>query len=88
MLLTRWGLRGLLRLSLVVYVTSRSGDDNATMIMWKHATIVIAEIGIVTLELSEAATGARDSPSPISANLGQLISSRGNPSPLPISAIL
>ena len=58
--------------------------------MWKHATIAIAKIGIVTLELSEATAGASDSlsPSPISANRWQLTSARGSPSPLPISAIL
>ena len=90
MLPTRWGIRGLLRLSLVVYVSIRSGDANATRILWKHATIAIAKIEIFTLELSEAAAGARDgaSPSPISANLWQLTSARSSPSPLHIYAIL
>ena len=51
--------------------------------------IATAKIRIVTLEISEAAAGPRGSPSPspISANLSQLISARGSPSPLFISAI-
>ena len=61
---TRWRLRGLIRLSLIVYVSIRSGDANATRILWKHATIATAKIGIVTLEISEAAAGAHGSPSP------------------------
>ena len=84
----RWGLRGLLRLSLVVYLSIRIEDANATRILWKHATIATAKIGIVTLEISEAAAGPRGSPSPspISANLSQLTSARGSPSLLFISA--
>ncbi len=51
-------------MSLVVYVSIRSGDANATRILWKHDTIATAKIGIVTLEVSEAAAGARGSSSP------------------------
>ena len=77
-------------LFIIYYLSIRSEDANATRILWKHATIATAKIGIVTLEISEAAAGARGSPlpSPISANLSQLTSARGSPSPLPISAIL
>ena len=54
-----------------------SGGANVTRILWKYSTIAIAKIGIVTLELSEDAAGARDSPfpSPISTNLWNLLSS-------------